>query len=282
MSRFEFQEIGPDEAAVLLEHNSSNRSISANHVARLAGAMQRGEWQFNGDSIKLNGTGRLLDGQHRLLAVIKSGTRHSFLVVEGLSAETQETVDVGRNRTFSDMLALRGEQNTNALATVCRAMWAFERTGVPSLRGGEQTPTPQQLFDVLSRHPEIRVSVREAPRNCPGLTRGQASVLHYLFSRVDQEDADVFLKQLATGDGIGSGSPVYALRERLLRDALPGSRAATPLQAIVKLAFAIRAFNGWRGGDTVTKFQWKPGGARPDRFPQVDGLDWEQFGGTRA
>lgn len=42
----------------------------------------------------------------------------------------------------------------------------------------------------------------------------------------------------------------------------------------MRAAWCILAWNAWRNGDRLRKVQWRPGGARPDPFPMIDGLDY--------
>jgi hypothetical protein len=65
--------ITPKQAQVILAHNDRNRSLASSRVTVYSGAMLAGEWRMNGETIKFNGDGTLLDGQHRLAAVVRSG-----------------------------------------------------------------------------------------------------------------------------------------------------------------------------------------------------------------
>lgn len=66
--------ITPDIAKTMLGENVNNRRISHDNVNMFAREMRNGEWRFNGEAIKFSKDGRLLDGQHRLLAVIAALT----------------------------------------------------------------------------------------------------------------------------------------------------------------------------------------------------------------
>ena len=62
--------ITPELAAEFLKKNKSNRPLSSKHVIALAGSIERGEWMFTGESIKFSESDTLLDGQHRLSAIV--------------------------------------------------------------------------------------------------------------------------------------------------------------------------------------------------------------------
>lgn len=81
--------ITPDIAKTMLGENVNNRRISHDNVNMFAREMRNGEWRFNGEAIKFSKDGRLLDGQHRLLAVIAADKPLTTLVIRGLEDETQ-------------------------------------------------------------------------------------------------------------------------------------------------------------------------------------------------
>lgn len=66
--------ITPEIAKTMLGENVNNRRISRDNVNLFAREIRNGEWRFNGEAIKFGKDGRLLDGQHRLLAVIAALT----------------------------------------------------------------------------------------------------------------------------------------------------------------------------------------------------------------
>lgn len=97
-------EIGPLNAEVWLKRNTGNRNVRQAHVRHLAEQMRLGRWKLSPEPIVFCRSGRLLDGQHRLLAVIMSGEtiRASVALVEDESVF--EVLDQGANRSNSDIL----------------------------------------------------------------------------------------------------------------------------------------------------------------------------------
>lgn len=85
--------ITPRIAKTMLSHNTGNRPLRKAVVQRYATDMENGDWQDNGDPIRFDTNGRLIDGQHRLEAVILSDTPIDAWVLRGLKPETQKTMD---------------------------------------------------------------------------------------------------------------------------------------------------------------------------------------------
>ena len=76
--------ITPQLAEIYLGKNTHNRNIRKPVVGKYANDMENGFWNFDGAPIRFADDGTLLDGQHRLHAIIKSNKAIDLLVVRGL------------------------------------------------------------------------------------------------------------------------------------------------------------------------------------------------------
>lgn len=265
--------ITPEDAEELLLANDHNRSVERARVTQYANDLRNGTWDLNGEAIKVAESGRLLDGQHRLMAVLEADTPMTTLLITGLPDEAQETMDQGKPRSFADVLKLRGEKYCTGLAGATRMVFAYERDGVPFVISGRHgTPSVPQLSRTLERNPELRDSVRLAYEYMrrPWVPVTTIAGLHYLFASASQEDADDFVHRLASGADLGVDDPRYVLRERLIREHAQTDERR--ISAKVKTAFIVLAWNAYRQGEPLERLRWNPGGASPDRFPDIDGL----------
>ena len=130
------QRIGPKIAEQYIEGMSKNRNISQRDVETLVRAMKQGLWREDaGDPIRLNSDGQMIDGQHRMWAIVESGCEFSFLVIRGIDNSTQMIMDTGRGRRLADQLRIRGEKYPSELASAISLYsgWINERMLV---RGG--------------------------------------------------------------------------------------------------------------------------------------------------
>lgn len=97
--------VTPDLAREWLDkHNTNNRPLQKGHVGFLANQMKAGKWMETGDSIKFGKNRELIDGQHRLMAIIRTGIPIPFLVVREVDDEAFEVIDTGRKRSAADVL----------------------------------------------------------------------------------------------------------------------------------------------------------------------------------
>jgi hypothetical protein len=114
-----FETITPEIAKAILDNNRTNRNISQKIVKRYAQEMKSGNWQKNYEPIVLSKSGRLLNGQHRLMAVIASGMSIEMFVIRDAD-ESITIFDRGRNRSEYNELQLEGvdiaDKNTIAIA----------------------------------------------------------------------------------------------------------------------------------------------------------------------
>lgn len=263
-------QVTPKMAEKLLARNTHNRGIVEGRVLQYAADMAAGNWQINGEAIKIAADGQILDGQHRLLAITEARVDVQTLVITGLPNETQETMDQGRPRSFADVLKLRGEKDYYNLAATVLKVCVYERDRVPfSQTGRVGNPTIHQLTKCLNRNPELRDSVKFAQAHRRAwLGNSAVAALHFLFSTVDEADATDFFARLATGESLEHIDPRYVLRERLIKE----HHDYGGMNQRVKLAFIVRTWNAWRTGEILTRLVWTAGGARPDRFPEIDGM----------
>lgn len=102
-----FTTIGPEEASKILDAQRTEtnyRNLKSPAVKLYEHDMKKGRWMFNGDPIRFDRDGNLIDGQHRLEAVRKSGIPQTFVVIEGLDPECAQTIDIGYKRSVEDYL----------------------------------------------------------------------------------------------------------------------------------------------------------------------------------
>lgn len=260
--------ITPETAAAMLTTNAMNRPISRAHVERLSGAMQRGEWELNGATIKVASTGRLLDGQHRLTACVESGRPFKTLVVRGLPESAFCTIDqIARSRKISDVLAIETGANMKNVVAALVVLYQMRTLGEVTVSVGKACNgfSVSVAREMLHKHQGIVESV-SVSNSIPMFRNAQCAALHYLFGIVDGDLAGEFAEVLRSGS-TKLRRPFNMFREGLIRlratSAVPSRRDAS--------ARAIKAFNAERIGKSVSILTWRAN----EEFPLIDGLDYE-------
>lgn len=247
--------ITPDIARQwLAECNKGNRHVREDHVLRLACDMLEDKWVGrNGEAIRFDTEGRLVDGQHRLLACIQAEKEFESLVVYGVDKDAYATIGIGVKKSLADFLGpLDGEKNTALLSSTVRLVYAW-KSGLlgKSNKDGQSFPSIAKLRETLASNPKIRESVNHTACKFNGLRRllppTYVALLHYAACQQDREYlADSMLDRLQTGLGLSQTDPVYHLRRFLLaqQSPRPGHRRAAKeytLALLIKTWNAVKA-----------------------------------------
>jgi hypothetical protein len=191
----EIKVITPDEAKEMLERNPNNRMVRKGNLGSIVASMKGGTWQLNGETIKIAPDGRVLDGQHRLMACVISDTPFQSWIILDVPSECVSTMDKGAARTAADFHAFHGERNSRQLASAINIICAFERVHHATVPYEEQV-----LF--LGKHPLLRDVVserllRSVARISPGMEHACRYVIGFHFG---MEVAADWLSNFANAD----------------------------------------------------------------------------------
>lgn len=240
--------ITPRIAAQWLAANTNNRPVRARYVKQLADTIVRGEWQLNGDPIRFSETGALLDGQHRLMAVVQADQPIRSYVARGLKDDCMPTIDINRARTARDLFHWAGHSYSAQLAAAVRLLFSWDQGWLNARqRGGQNAVTHRQLLDAQANYPGIEDDIGYLHglfAKAGMLPSSIAIALHYRFKQVaGKTEADAFMERLAKGDMLARTSPIYRLRE-WIRNARGRKRSVTQSEYV---ALTIKAWNSRHG-----------------------------------
>jgi hypothetical protein len=122
--------VTPEIARKWLGNNVRNRTVSEDVVRAYARDMVNGEWVYTHQGLAFNDKDELIDGQHRLHAVILANIEVRMMVTFGLPSEiegremtTMDAVDRGRTRSVADQLKIQhGLKNGSVIASICNSI----------------------------------------------------------------------------------------------------------------------------------------------------------------
>ncbi len=148
-------------ATRLLEHNTLNRPLSDRHVQRISRQIITGKWKFNGDTIKVAKGGDVLDGQHRLWAVIEAKKSVKTIIVYEIEPDAFSTIDtIRRMRSGGDVLALSGvTQYRVPIATALAWMLRWQQGVLESFKAPQNRIENSDIEKAFSGHPGMVLSV---------------------------------------------------------------------------------------------------------------------------
>lgn len=93
--------ITPDMAVEFLKRNKENRKIREQTIKTYARDMRHGDWALTHQGIAFNDEGTLVDGQHRLNAIVIANVPVKMMVSYGI--EAHQTIDTQIKRTATDI-----------------------------------------------------------------------------------------------------------------------------------------------------------------------------------
>jgi hypothetical protein len=259
----EIRTISPDAAKEMLRNNTNNRPVNKATVRRYASDMQSGRWALNGETIIMNG-GKLLDGQHRLMACVASGVSFQTIIVEGVASEAFATIDQGDKRTAGNVLAIAGIVNATIAAAAIRWVRVVQNSdGKKSLNlGASGATTSAYTLQFYRDHPEMNDSCRMAQNvytNCKAFVPSILAAMHFLFAQKDKALADEFMNGLGSGDGLAIGDPRLTLRNRMIERGMKLHKERTEWVAVLH----IYAWNAFREGRKLSKLSFREGDLVP-------------------
>jgi hypothetical protein len=248
----ELQLITPDLAAAWLGDNHGNRNQRPRAIAAYTRDILNGEWLTTGESIKFDWNGRLIDGQHRLEAVIASKKSITSVVVHGLDPRVQRVLDTNAKRTAADALRFAGVTvQPKDVASIARVAIAFESGKIrTALDQAKVDVTHAETIAWHDANPDVINAAALATRVARpiGATISGIGYAVLALERIDGLAAVEFFTSMAEKRGLtGNGDPRKAMLDAF--DSIRSHRRVPT--AAESLAITFRAWNVWRADGTL-------------------------------
>ena len=186
---------------ILANRNKGNRPPKPNKVQQFATDMATSRWGLTGDTIKFGTDGRLLDGQNRLSAAVRSGQSFRTHVIFGINPALFGRMDIGKPRNPADILHIAGFKYASTLAAAIR--WAHLLDTDPYNR---ETLQPDFVLKLArTKYKDIEPFLKEGREINKQFFHpaGQIAALLYNFAKRDAEKAKDFTRAWLRGDRNG-------------------------------------------------------------------------------
>lgn len=201
--------ITPELAREYLDCNYDNRTVRARWVQQLADTIRRGQWRETHQGIAFDANGRLVDGQHRLMAIVQADIAVPILVTRDLEDGVYRYVDAGAARKMSDRTHLTEQgawDNETAVSITRNYCLCALASRAPSVELIENT--------FLSMSDEIMMVVNLWRAKVRGLCTGSLGAAVACYASKHPAKANAFGRALVSGSGLsGDGDPILVLRE---------------------------------------------------------------------
>lgn len=252
------------KAQQYLNTSLGNRPISKPTVRSYADSMKQGKWMLNGDTITFDVDGHLIDGHHRLNAVIMAEVPVVMSVCRGVDADAFKTKDDGLHRRLSQLIGMQKVKNYNAVAAAVLANDVLIKYGkiFDSNNKGNKGKRRSNIdsYDLYSKDPEgFQYSAEyacEKYRCANILLASWIGGLHYYLTHTgcyEKEFVENFFNNLCSLDA-SDIVPVDLLRKRLVKEKMSG----TKLKPDMLFALICKTWNFYVGGVDARKIVYDP------------------------
>lgn len=257
--------ISPDVAANWLEHRNleRNRKYSGLIEAKYANEIRAGLWKTSPQGVSFDWDGFILDGQHRLGAIARTGITTDLFVSVGWDPDCFDVLDSGYKRATAQMIIHPHAKLMTSAGRYLGAITGQIRTG--TIRGGVYAhgSSSAEILRVVNAWPELGTFAASAQH-----VRGKAQIIaapHLAVlaqaSRTQYCDRiPMWLDGLAYGEGLNGIDARQHLRERFTRE----RRALSNAQAMA-YGLIVAAWNAYATNTPTAALR----AAGEDHMPQV-------------
>lgn len=258
----------PDATAILDRHNTKNRPEKPAAIRDYITDIATDNWAVTGDTIKFAPCGRLLDGQNRLTACVRSDKSIRTHVVFGIPEEHFQRIDVGRRRTPPDILHIAGYTDVNRLASAIRHALILDANNDTNQ---SKQFRPENLLDAIQNdysdlldYMKDALALYKTTKHPPG----EAAALLRKMNRIDPDAAKDFYDAWRYGRAEGRADAVLKMLEFLQQ---MKTEVAGGIPARTRVAVVITAWNGLRQDKRLNQASFRNAIKRRDGYPAMDG-----------
>ena len=266
--------IDEERAQELLKHQyGKQRSKYKANIDRFVDAMNADEWvEALCFPLFLDVDGELLDGQHRLTALVRTGSAMNFLVISGLPKDAFTYIDQNKTRTLVDALSIDGVTNYKLMAPTLKLLYKL-------YSGVYHAPRHEVLLRLVRDYAPLVKAVKFALANTKKmfLPVREGATLYFLYEEyikslntkyaqiqqdqsydIDPNIVHEFFEELAYPGGdkaikLNEKHPINKLRTRLIYDWQDGT---SPIKGMSKSGAQNRLMHKTNGTTVVVDAAW--------------------------
>jgi hypothetical protein len=261
---FNTEVITPKMAKAMLDANTNNRRPKMPIVLRYANDMLKGLWKTNtAEFIKISQSGRILDGQHRLMAVVKSNIAIKFQVARGLEDNIFDVLDTGTARNASDVFKIAGVKHDNSIPSIIATYNKIKSGKMYNIQKHDRLNNSE----LLNQYYDNEIFWQDVAKKTYAWYVSFAKLLqpsiiggfYAYFYELNQDKATTFFSELSTGINV-SNNVIHLLRNKLMQDKV----ALRKMQPILRYAFIIKTWNCYVSGKSLNVLKYD---TQRDSFP---------------
>jgi hypothetical protein len=272
--------IDKEKAIRLMETNEDNRNLKSSVIEKINHDLVNSRYYLNGETISVSRTMRLLNGQHRLTAVIQTNIPILTWVIFGVPDEYKTTFDQGTSKTVADFLKMQRVASSKDVSIIVKLILLY----APGAEVTSKDLANRRLSnqDKLEGYEQYRNQIHYAldtfgRSKYAKVNRAIAAITasHVLISReIPEKTVDTFFDKLTgTGGNINHQDPVLWLRAKI--NEVLNSRVKIESSSEYKMNFILRAWNASILDKKVTRLRTPPEYPRIVKGNQINSDDIE-------
>ena len=228
---------------VLNNCNKLNRKINKRWVRFLADSMSKGEWQLNGEPIIFSKDYRLIDGQHRLQAIVMANKPIDVYVTTDIDHKTFVSIDTGHSRSGSHVLTIADHKVKHSfdVSATLNKLCRYNANNFDF--DGAHVISNRQLVSLLDKHKNVTASVEFARKFPRGYSKSTIAFCHYILSSLDNELANTLFEQLT------HPTPTIPLIAALRKGTIKEGKTKSRIKQTVVIGSIFKTWNAMRNND---------------------------------
>lgn len=214
------EEITPSTAQSYLSKSIGNRRLNSDYVLSLAVAMETGKWNAEASEVVFDETGALIDGHHRLHAIVAYEKPVTMLVKRGVSKTARSVIDTGRTRSIADLFTMFRPDSPyinqrRATIVSCVALVSAGEKNPPAIRTLDSFDAWSRVFSPgVDAIIEIVGPMSGAPK---GFRTGPVLGAFAFAHKTSPKKVEAFLLRSIEGLGLERNEPATTLRSLMVR-----------------------------------------------------------------
>lgn len=203
--------VTPKFAQILLNNNEKNRKMSPLYVQKYCELLKQNDMQLTHQAIAVSDKGNLLDGQHRLAAVVETGISYKSLIITNLSENVIHAIDHVKTRKISDTFKIEGIRTfTSEKAAISKWLYVYIVKNKSKIRT-RNIYNPKAILDFyFQNEDEIKSCLREIINYQNSSKRdsvhkipfsiSEGAFCYYVFKKIDPIRVKEFFTNLCLHD----------------------------------------------------------------------------------
>jgi len=214
--------ITPIIAKEILENNTINRNIIKANLHFLENELREGRFVYNGESIIISKDNKLMDGQHRLLAIINTSISAYVNLVTDIEENTMSTINTGSSRNAASVFSMHNVVSSTSIASSTKRILEKVETERQTNKNGNIKLSNQTIYEFYEKRSELldamhRFALNLYQSNVKFITPSSTTSFLYLFS-IEDRRAKAYIRELYTGVQEGASDAAIKIRDRLINN----------------------------------------------------------------